>query len=362
VSDPSDPSTDGAQGGGGRLSRLHRLGRASWSLLGIIAVACVLAVAFGAISGVLIPLAVAVILAFLLEPVSNFLQRLRFPPALAVVTTLLAVCVIALGSAAVVVWGFVRRWPEIYRQLVRGWTVVVDWGTRLDIDATRLARLRSAVEGHAADVGQGVLGAVAGTFYGALSLVVGVFLGVFFLFFALRDADRFPVWLARGTGLQVAVIEAVVAQARRSVRGYVRGTALTALVTAPIFMVPLVVLRVPLAIPIFLLYFALSFVPYLGAWVTGVFVVLVALGTSGAVAALILAATFVISNGSIQSVVSSWALGTSLRLHPVAVLLATTIGGTVAGLFGMILGAPLVAALIGSTAAIRELRATPSSD
>jgi predicted PurR-regulated permease PerM len=235
---------------------------------------------------------------------------------------------------------------------------LVEWAADLDVDTQWLVRLRSAFEGHAPDLGQGIVGAVVSTFYGALSLFMGAFLALFFLFFALRDADRFPAWLARSTPLDAAEVDTVISLTRQSVRGYFRGTAITALVTAPIFMVPLLLLGVPLAIPILILYFVLSFIPYLGAWITGAFVVLIALGSGGPTAALILGVTFVISNGTIQSVVSSWALGSSLSLHPVAVLLATMIGGTVAGLLGMVLGAPLLAAVVKSVAAVRQLRAS----
>ncbi|MGH3582372.1 MAG: AI-2E family transporter [Mycobacterium sp.] len=76
----------------------------------------------------------------------------------------------------------------------------------------------------------------------------------------------------------------------------------------------------------------------------------------GPSAALILGASFVVSNGTVQSAVSSWALGSSLRLHPVGVLLATMIGGTIAGLLGMIMGAPVVAAVSRSVAEVRRLR------
>jgi predicted PurR-regulated permease PerM len=190
---------------------------------------------------------------------------------------------------------------------------------------------------------------------------MGIFFALFFLFFTLRDADRFPAWLSRTGGFDPAEVTEVVALSRESVRGYFRGTAITAVVTAPIFMVPLVLLGIPLAVPIFILYFFLSFIPFLGAWITGAFAVLIALGTGGPSAALIIGITFIISNGTIQSAVNSWALGSSLRLHPVAVLLATMIGGTVAGLLGMVIGAPVLAACVKSIAAIRALRAQNTS-
>ena len=86
------------------------------------------------------------------------------------------------------------------------------------------------------------------------------------------------------------------------------------------------------------------------------FVILIAFGSGGTTAAAIMAVTFLISNGTIQSIVSSWALGSSLRIHPVMVLLATLVGGTVAGLIGMILGAPLAAAVSKSVRVVRAAR------
>ena len=327
-------------------------------MLGIIALIAVGALALSAVSGILIPLVVAVILGVVLEPMSKGLQRVGLSAGLASAVTLVTAVAVGLATAAVVVWGFLRQWPDIYRQLLRGWTSFVDWTAGLDVDTQWLVHLRSVFEEHAAQLGQGVLGAVTSTFYGALSLVMGIFFATFFLFFAIRDADRFPAWLARTAALDATEVATVVAVTRQSVRGYFRGTAVTALVTAPIFMVPLLLLGVPLAVPIFILYFALSFIPFLGAWITGVFAVLIAFGSTGPTAALILGVCFVISNGSIQSVISSWALGSSLRLHPVAVLLATMIGGTVAGLLGMMVGAPVVAAAARSVAEVRRSRAS----
>lgn len=343
---------------GAYSARLRRAGLTSWSVLGVIALAVVVAVALSALSGVLIPLVIAVILGIVLEPISMALQRIGLPAVLATAATLLAAVVVGAGTVAIVVAGFVRQWPEIYRQVVLGWTSLLTWLAGLDLDTQWLARARSAFEGHAPQLGQGILGAVTSTFYGALSLVLGAFLAGFFLFFALRDANRFPAWLARTTTLDAVEVDTVVSLIRESVRGYFKGTAVTALVTAPIFMVPLLLLGVPLAIPIFILYFVLSFIPFLGAWITGMFAVLIAFGSGGPTAALILGLTFVISNGTVQSVVSSWALGSSLRLHPVAVLLATMIGGTAAGLLGMVLGAPVLAAFAKSVAAVRRLRAS----
>lgn len=337
---------------------LKRVGLGSWYLLGIIAVIVVAALALSAVSGILVPLVIAAILGIVLEPVATRLKRWGVSATLATAITLLAAILVTVGMVSVVVWGFVHQWSEIYSQLLLGWDSFVAWGRDLNLDSRWLEHARSTFDQHAQQLGQGALGVVTSTFYGVLSLVMGTFFAGFFLFFVLRDASKFPAWLARSTGFDPDEVASVAAHSRDSVLGYFRGTAITAVSTAPIVMVPILVLQVPLAIPIFVLYFFLSFVPFVGAWITGIFAVLIAFGSGGPTAALIIGITFVISNGTIQSAISSWALGSSLSLHPVAVLLATLIGGTIAGLLGMVLGAPVLAAVTKSVAAVRQLRAT----
>lgn len=339
------------------IGQIKRLGLLSWSVLGIVAVVVVAAMAIGAVSGILIPLAVAVIIGVVLEPMAEFLERRGVPHTLATALTMLTAIAVVAATIAVVVRGFFSQWSEISTQLTAGWNSFAAWARELDVEQVWLDRARSAVEDLAPAVGSGVFGAVSSTFYGAISLIMGIFFGAFFLFFVLRDGQRFAAWIAGALHLDLDTVDEVAGISRQSIRGYFRGTAITALVTAPIFMIPLLLLKVPLAIPIFILYFFLSFVPFLGAWIAGAFVVLIAFGSGGAGAAAIMAVTFLISNGTIQSAVSSWALGSSLRLHPVSVLLATIIGGTVAGLLGMVLGAPLLAAVNKSVAAVGKRRA-----
>jgi predicted PurR-regulated permease PerM len=339
------------------MRTLMRVGLASWSIVGVIILSVLIATAVGALSGVLVPLLIAVALGVVLEPATEALLRWGVPRTLATALTIGLLFVCALGLTAVVVFGLLRQWPQIYGQLNVGWDAVMEWLRDHDASTDWAARVRSGVESGVPELGQGAIGVVTSTVYGVVSAVVGVFFGLFFLFFVLRDGHRFSEWVARSSFLAVDDVEDVVRLSRESVRGYFVGTSITALLTAPIFMIPLLLFGVPLAVPIFVLYFFLSFIPYVGAWLTGVFVVLIALGSNGVTAAVVLGITFVVSNGSIQSAVSSWALGTSLRLHPITVLLATIVGGAVAGIVGMIFGPPVLAATVKSVAAIHQRRA-----
>ncbi|HUH52528.1 MAG TPA: AI-2E family transporter [Microbacteriaceae bacterium] len=332
----------------------------SWYLIGIIALIVVIGSILNLISVIVVPLIIAIILGIILEPLDVFLEKRRVPPALASVLTLLVAIVVITGTATIVVVGFLQQMPEISKQLSQGWASTVQWARTLDIDPTLLERARSSLQDFAPKLGQNVLGAVSSTFSGALTFALGTFLAVFFLFFVLRDGRKFPFWFARVTSLESTLVHEVDRITRASLRGYFKGTAITALLTAPIFVIPLIIMKVPLVVPLTMMYLFLSFVPYVGAWITGLFAILIAFGSGGPIVALVVAVSLLVSNGAIQSAISSWALGASLRMHPVLVLISTIAGGTAAGILGMVLAPPLLAATIKSSSAIQKHRSKAS--
>lgn len=350
---------------GSRYDRLRRIGIGTWSIIGVIGLVVVIALGAGALSGILLPLVVAVIIGALLEPVVAALVRWRVPKVLAATLGVILALAVIVGVIMIIAWGFVRQVPEMTKSLQAGWFDIVAWIRSLEIETAVLERIQQAISDFAPQASVGIIGALSTTLSSAASFAIGVFFALFFLFFVLRDGQLFPAWLARTTGMNRRAVDTVDTQVRTSLRGYFKGIAVTAVLTAPIFAIPLLLLGIPLIVPILILYFFLSFIPFLGAWITGVFAIVVAFGSEGPTAALIVGIALLISNGTIQSVVSSWALGSSLRMHPMTVLIATLIGGVVAGIIGLVLAAPLVAATRNSVQALRapeDEPATPVED
>lgn len=338
------------------FGRLRQLGVASWSAVGVILLVVVVAGGISALSGILTPLVIAVILGTVFEPVVTWLVKLRLPRTLAAAIVLLVATALAMVVAVVVVRGFIQQMPEITRQLLSGWDQLMAWVRSLDIDPAWIDQLRKAGSEYAGVAGRGAMGLATGAIFGAVSFGIGTFFALYFLFFVLRDGQIFPAWVARITGQDRELLAQIDVNVRQSLRGYFSGTAVTALITGPIFVIPLLLLGIPLVIPMIILYFFSSFVPYVGAWVTGAFAVLIAFGFGGAPAALIVALSLLVSNGVVQSAVNSWALGSSLNLHPVMVLLSTIIGGVVAGVLGMVLGPPVMSAIQKAWATVRSYR------
>ena len=86
-----------------------------------------------------------------------------------------------------------------------------------------------------------------------------------------------------------------------------------------------------------------AYIPYIGAFFAGAFSVLRALGEGGVGLALAAFALVMVAQLVLENLLEPKLLGSSLNLHPLTILLATTLGGMVAGMIGLILAAPVVA-------------------
>ena len=68
----------------------------------------------------------------------------------------------------------------------------------------------------------------------------------------------------------------------------------------------------PLAGTIAVVTFVGAYVPFVGAWVAGAFAVLIALGTVGTTAALIMAVVALLANGALQQMIQPFVMGATL--------------------------------------------------
>ena len=110
----------------------------------------------------------------------------------------------------------------------------------------------------------------------------------------------------------------------------------------------LLVAGVPLVLPLAVLTWIAAFFPIIGAIAAGVAAVLVALVTDGFATAAAIAVWILIVQQLEGNVLYPAVVGPRVHLHPVAVLLAVTIGATVGGIPGAFLAVPIatVAAVV----------------
>lgn len=293
---------------------------------------------------VVVPVLVAVLLAAAVSPLVGLLARRGVPRGLATWLALLTGVAGIGGVGWVVVSGVRDEWGELVSQASDGLTELERFVTDgpLPVDDAQLARARAAVV-ELLGGEQVRTGALAGATVAA-EAVAGLFLGAVILFFLLKDGPRIWAFLLRpASGVRLRRLRLVGERSVDVLGGYVRGTAIVALVDAVIIGVALVLLGVPLALPLALVVFLGAFVPLIGATLAGALAALVALVANGPVIALVVVGVVIAVNQIEGDVLAPVVLGRALSLHPLAILLALTAGTILAGIIGALLAVPLAA-------------------
>jgi predicted PurR-regulated permease PerM len=331
---------------------LSRLGRSGWLVTGAVAGAAVLVVALGLVLATLAPALVILMAAAALQPLVGRLRRRGVPPALAALIGALLVPAILVLLGALTV--------RTVSAASSDWTAVAaDAGRHLRtvLGADPLDTLLGSQEWQAAlfGVGSAVLSSAAL----AAQIAIGVLLGAFLLYYLFKDGPAFVGYLDRWLPLRPGLTRELLNTAAFRMRRYVLGTTVVAAMDTLVIGLGAVVLGLPLIGVIALVTFVAAFVPYLGAWVSAVFAVLVALGAGGPATAVWMLVIVLVTQNVLEGVLRPYVFGRALDLHPVVVLTVTVIGGAVAGLVGVLL-APPVAAIAVSWHAM--LRASPPPD
>ncbi len=99
----------------------------------------------------------------------------------------------------------------------------------------------------------------------------------------------------------------------------------------------------PLVIPIAIAVFLGSFIPIVGAVVTGTLAVVVALVYFGPIPALLMLGVVLLVQQIEGHVLQPLVLGSAVKVHPLAVVLAVAAGSGLAGIPGALFAVPVVA-------------------
>lgn len=323
------------------------LGRAasrSAQVLLILALIVVISYAVTQLRLLVVPLLIATLIAAAASPVVDWLAARKVPRALAVWLALLTGLAILGGIGWWIGNAVQGQWDELADSATRGWNELRDYITDgpLPISSEDLAGIQDQLRDVA--VGPEVQrGAISGATL-VFEIIAGLFLGLVLLFFLLKDGRR--IWRFISDQLPERYRDRYDRAAVRSadvLGGYVRGTALIALVDAVVIGVALAIIGVPLALPLAVVVFLGAFVPLVGATAAGVLAALVALVSNGPLTALIVTGVVIAVNQLEGDILAPVVLGQALSLHPLAILMALTAGTIVAGIIGALLSVPLAA-------------------
>jgi predicted PurR-regulated permease PerM len=198
-----------------------------------------------------------------------------------------------------------------------------------------VSRFRDELVSAAQTVAGNVLSGAFGFVYSTFGFAVTVFGVIFIGAYLLVDVRR----------IKAAFLRAAPHDYRRDAKtlwdasGY-----FVVAIQGAVSAVGLFLLGVPYALVLGAFVSVMAVIPYLGAWISGIAAVIVAL-TVSPTTALLTALLFV----GIQQLESNFLTpkiqGDTLRVHPILVFLAVIVGGGLGGVFGVIVAVPTLAIL-----------------
>jgi putative heme transporter len=324
----------------------------SWRLLVILTLVFALLWLFKRLEVIFVPVLLATMVAALLMPAVDFIDRRGVPRGIAVALMLLSGFAVVGGILTFVVSQFVDGVPALVEQVGHSIEGVGNWLANgpLHVSNEQIEQAREsaleALRNNQEKLTSGAL-ATAGTL---TEIVTGALLMLFTLIFLLHGGRNIFAFITKvfPAHVQPRVRDAGRA-GFRSLIGYVRATFLVALVDAVGIGTGLAIMGIPLALPLASLVFLGAFIPLVGAVIAGFVAVIVALIAKGLIFALITLGLIVAVQQLEGHVLQPLVMGRAVSIHPLAVVLAIAAGGVSAGIVGALLAVPAVAFLNSAT-------------
>jgi putative heme transporter len=331
---------------------LRDLGFLAWFLVGVGILLVGAIWIFATISTILVPVIVGTIAAAVAGPLVDALQRRKVPRAAGAALVLLMLLALGAIVLLLVLGGIVEQGDEIKTYASQALDKVEGWANDAGADDTSEAKkdVSGAVEG----AGSTLLHGLASGIQGLTSLAFFVSFVLFSTFFLLKDFSSIRGFVDTHMGIPVPVATTVTDNVLNSLRKYFLGLTIVAAFNGVVVGLGALVLGVSLAGTIAVVTFVTAYVPFIGAFVSGAFAVMIALASEGTGTAAVMLVIVLLANGMLQQVVQPIAFGATLELNPLAVLFVTIAAGSLFGMIGLILAAPLTSAAVHIS---RDLRA-----
>ncbi|MDQ3293689.1 MAG: AI-2E family transporter [Actinomycetota bacterium] len=340
-----------------RLLRIQRAGHVAWAVLGIAGLLFLVGFVCWVFRVVFPPLILAAAIVFILNPVVTRLQRRRIPRALGAAISYLGVI------GAVFLIGLLIA-PLASRQaddLSERWTTEIQ--PNLEEDINDLAR--RSQEGdwfiqipEYEELGESFSGGGETTFAERITQIRELGLRVFhvLIIFVLGPIIAFYLLVdlphirrvAEGLIPERSRAEVMVVAGRlnRAIGGFFRGQLVVAFIVGVMVSIGLAILGLPFWLLIGMIAGIFNMIPLIGPYIGGIPGVIIALTAGdGMSQALWVVAIMTAAQQIDNHFITPNVMQRVVKLHPAAVMLALLAGGTLGGLFGILLAVPVAAIL-----------------
>jgi putative heme transporter len=295
-----------------------------------------------------VPLIVAALISTQLLPLIGWATGRGVPRGLAIAASVIGVIVIAVGLAWVFLDALFGNLGGVGEDISDGADEVLAWlrdnndWIRQHEDAIR--EFLKGILPAAKVAADGILGTALGGLSLAAQIVSGALLMLVFLLYLLTGGEAVWGWVQdRFSAANRERVAGAGAAAWNAATGYVRGIALVALIDTTVITLGMLVIGTPHVGTLALLSFVALFIPILGAWVSGVVIVLVTLASVGSGAAVAMGVVILVAQQLDSMFVTPLVYQQTVNLHPIVTLSSVIVGSQLLGIVGAFLAVPMVA-------------------
>lgn len=301
------------------------------------------------IRGVLPPFIYALIIVYLLRPAVAFMVGKNVPRVLAVSLVYFLVAVLLTVAFMFLLPLVIVQVRELVTHFPKYLEVGLDYFSQARI-AYYKVKIPKSIEPILADLGvhirsqflyifSGLPGTTAGVFGGLLNLVLAPIIA----FYILKDTPAIKETLVNLFPAHYRhEILHVLKEIDAAVGGFLRGQILVSLVVGSSIGIFLLVIGVKYAVLLGILAGVLNVIPYFGPVVGGGVAAMVALFESPRLALIVVIGMIVIQQID-SAIISPVIMRHAVDLHPVVIIFALLVGGTLFGFLGLLLAIPFAA-------------------
>ncbi|MPQ31052.1 AI-2E family transporter [Clostridium estertheticum] len=318
-----------------------------------------------AIASIISPLIVGCIIAYLLYPLSKIINtflvkslKLKYKPHLiSILLTYLVVIlliVILIYSMYAMIGGqissnqtlsvmfatitdYIKRYNEFFDYINRK---ITQSGLSLDLKGYLSQAITQVYSYLSVSINSIIM-----LFAGIGNILVNSFIGLFISFYLLKDHDFFKKLYINSVGLimrerRFNSLNKTLFEINDIISSFIRGQLLDGLIVGLISSIGLSVIGLDFAFLIGLTAGIANIIPYVGPLIGCIPAIIIGLLSPNPIMALWAVLLLLAVQQLDSAVISPKVVGDSMGLHPIFVIMAITIGGSIAGIMGMLLSVP----------------------
>ncbi len=291
------------------------------------------------------PFVIALVIAYLLDPLVNLLQKKGLKRTISVVLVFLIILAVVTGIFMTFVPKLISDVSVFIADLPNIFSGIGDYINKsiIKFNSTELSSFIN-IDKELANLSSGIktaLGVISTKLLAGTGKIVNAIMIPLITFYYLKDKEEFLGLLSESIPNRFkSKLKKILNDIDGVIGGFIRGQLLVAIFVGILTGVGCRIIGLPYSLTIGLVAGVTNIIPYFGPWIGGILPVVLAIITNPVLVIWVLVLIVVIQQIE-SNFISPQIMSKSVGLHPMAVIFSIVLFGNMFGVVGMIIGVPI---------------------